>query len=134
MTDFVRPTPAPLLHSARIQGRTLFDNDKRTGTQGLAELPIQLLEGLFQPGDVRGDFGAYGRTRLLQAILLRGQHPHYLLTPLEEGRERLALRIGQRAWLRTERLGEVGERRRIQRVGLGEPSGGLGSRRALGVD
>ena len=68
---------------------------QRAGAQGLVQLLIQLLEGLLQPSDVRGDRGVYGRTRLPQAVLLGGQHAHHLLAPLDQGGEGLTLCVGQ---------------------------------------
>jgi hypothetical protein len=71
---------------------------QRAGAQGLVQLPIQLLESLLQPGDVRGDLGAYGRACLPQAVLLGGQHAQHLLATREEGCEGLTLCVGQRSW------------------------------------
>ncbi len=60
---------------------------QRARAQQLVQFPIQLLERLLQPGDVFRGLGTHWRQSLLQAILLRPQHAHHLVTPLDQGRE-----------------------------------------------
>ena len=61
-----------------------------------------------------------------EAILLRDQHGQYLLPAARQGAERLGVGVPQRAHRRADRRGEVGQERRVQRVGLGQLPGGAG--------
>jgi hypothetical protein len=102
--------------------------------QHLIQLAILLSQRLLQPGDVGGDLGAHRRQGLPQAVLLRRQHADQLVAALGERGQRLTLRVGQGTWLRADRLGNMGQRRRVQGVGLGQTPGRLGARRGPGGD
>jgi hypothetical protein len=105
-----------------------------TGTQHLVQLAIHIRQCLLQPGNVGGDLRVDGGQGLLEAVLFRGEHVHQLATPLHECAPRRAVGSGQRmgGWL--QRLRTMREHRRIDGIGLSQPSGRLGARRAPGAD
>jgi hypothetical protein len=84
-----------------------------------ARSPIGLRHITFQPRDVGSQACAHGRVRAPEAVFLRRQHLDELASSGEERSECVRLLIRQRAWRRTDDVGEVGEDLRIEGIGLG---------------
>jgi hypothetical protein len=61
-----------------------------------------------------------------QAVLLRRAHRHHLAASLDQRRQRLSLRVGQRAWGGAYGLTEVGERLGVEPIRLGQAPCGAG--------
>ena len=70
-----------------------------------------------------GTNGADGGT---QPVLLGDQHGHHLVPAGSQRVEDLGLGVLEGAHLRTDGVGEMGQAPRVQSVGLGQRSGGLG--------
>ena len=68
----------------------------------------------------------HARGRQAQAVHLGRPHLDELAAPVHQGREGHGVGAGQRPDLGADGLGEVGQYRRVEGVGLGQPAGGPG--------
>ena len=106
-----------------------------TLAESLAQPLVQVVQLLLQPGDMSLNAGADGADGGTQPVLLRDQHGHHLVSAGSQGVENLGLGVPQRAHGGTNDIGEVGQDRRVQSVGLGQRLGGPGEVSNLtGVD
>ena len=62
----------------------------------------------------------------MQPIGLHADHFHHLTAARDQFGQALAVGVGERAWFGTNAFSEQGDDLGIERVGLGEPSGGTG--------
>ena len=97
-----------------------------TMTESLPQALVQVGQLPLQPGYVGLDAGADGDGGDAKTVLLRDQHRHHLVPAGSQGVERLGLGVPQRARGRSDDFGEVGQNRRVKRVGLGQLPGGPG--------
>ena len=81
-------------------------------------------EPLFEPADVLINAFVDHLGRVGPAILFRGEHLNQLTAAVHQGFERLGLRVSQRSHLGFDRLAKSRQHLRVERVGLGQLSGG----------
>ena len=98
----------------------------RTLVQSLPQFLIQVVQLLLQPGYVSLDARTEGSGGSAQAVFLRHQHGHHLVSAGDQRIEGLGLGVPQGAHGRTNDLGEVSQDLSIQSVGLGQRPGGPG--------
>ena len=93
------------------------------GLDGLADIPIELGELLFQEGDVAakppGQLLVHG---LIAAVGLHVDHPDDLLPPAHELGEVASLRFRQRPDRWSDAFGKEGDHLGVERVGLRQPA------------
>ena len=87
---------------------------------------VQVVQLLLEPNDVGLDAGPDGHSGTGEAVPLRYQHGHHLLSAGHQRVEGLGLGVPEGTQGRTDGLGEVSQDRRIQGIGLGQPPSGLG--------
>ncbi len=98
----------------------------RTLAEGLAQALVQVVQLLLEPGDVGLDAGPDGHGSTGEAVPLRYQHGHHLVSAGHQRAEDLGLGVPEGTPGRTDGLGEVSQDRRIQGIGFGQPPSGLG--------
>jgi len=88
------------------------------------EFVVEPGEPLFQPADVLINAFVDHLGRIGPAILFRRKHLNQLPAAVHEGFERLGLRVSQRSHLGFDRFAKSRQHLRVERVGLGQLSGG----------
>ena len=78
-----------------------------TLAESLTQPSVQVFQLLFQPGDVGLDAGTDGTDGGAQPVLLRDQHSHHLVPAGRQGVEHPGLGVFERAYGRTNGVGEV---------------------------
>ena len=113
-------------HAGNSAQEILFLSPHRTLVQSLPQFLIQVVQLLLQPGYVSLDARTEGSGGSAQAVFLRHQHGHHLVSAGDQRIEGLGLGVPQGAHGRTNDLGEVSQDLSIQSVGLGQRPGGPG--------
>ena len=111
-------------HAGNSAQEILFLSPHRTLVQSLPQFLIQVVQLLLQPGYVSLDARTEGSGGSVQAVFLRHQHGHDLVSAGDQRIEGLGLGVSKRAHGRADCFGEVSQDRRVQSVGLGQLPGG----------
>ena len=103
--------------------------------QRLPQPFVDVIQFLFQPGDVGLDPGSYGGDGAPKLVLLSHHDGYDLVSAGNQRTQDLGLGVVERAHRWTNRVGEVGQCDRVQRVGLRQSPGRPGEVSNLpGVD
>jgi hypothetical protein len=115
------PTPGTERSSSSFACQTALSRTHRP-----VELTLDLGQGLLQPAEVGVDPPVHERLGRLAPVALGGEHLEQLPSPHHQGPEVPGGLVRQGPHRRPHRLGEAGDHRRVEAVGLCQPARGAG--------